>query len=177
MDAQRTSPTQRQFPCKQCGANLQFAPGTHALTCPYCGAVNEIPQSNERVAEQDYMAAFRDCCREEDMAERVTVKCTTCGAETTLAPNVTAGRCPFCGAGIVAEGESKKIIRPKSLLPFAITHEQAAGSLKSWIASRWFAPGELARRAEASQIVGVYIPCWTYDSGTSSDYSGERGDN
>jgi predicted RNA-binding Zn-ribbon protein involved in translation (DUF1610 family) len=139
--------------------------------------VNEILKSNEQVEEQDYTAAFRDCCREEDMAETVTVKCTNCGAETSLSPNVTAGRCPFCGGAIVAEGKSRKIIRPKSLLPFAITHEQAAASFKNWIASRWFAPSELSRRAEASQIVGVYIPCWTYDAETTSDYTGERGDN
>src|SRR3954471_2153734 len=173
MDAQRTSPTQRQFPCKQCGANLQFAPGTHSLTCPYCGAVNEIPESTERVEEQDYMAAFRDCCREEDMAERVTVKCTTCGAETALAPNVTAGRCPFCGGGIVAEGSSKKSIKPKSLLPFRVTHQQAGDSFKQWIGSLWFAPSELKRRADRAQIAGVYIPCWTYDCGTQSHYTGE----
>src|SRR5947207_2969541 len=134
---------QRQFPCKQCGANLQFAPGTESLKCPYCGALNEIAQTGERVAEQDFETAFADCCREEDLHEQITVKCTTCGAETTLAPNVTAGRCPFCGGGIVAEGSSKKVIRPKSLLPFHITHEQAAESFRGWIASRWFAPSEL----------------------------------
>jgi hypothetical protein len=111
------------------------------------------------------------------MVERVTVRCSTCGAETTLSPNVTADRCPFCGGGIVAEGSSKKIIRPKSVLPFHITHEQAAQSFKDWIASRWFAPSELTRRAERSQIAGVYIPAWTYDSNTTSDYTGERGDD
>ena len=76
---------------------MQFAPGTRSLKCPYCGALNEIAESRERVEEQDFNTAFADCCREEDLHEQITVKCTTCGAETTLAPNVTAGRCPFCG--------------------------------------------------------------------------------
>src|SRR4051812_791870 len=171
------SPAQHQFPCKQCGANLQFAPGTTSLKCPYCGAMNEIAPSQDRVEELEFNQYFKDCCRDEDMAERVTVKCTTCGAETTLAPNVTADRCPFCGAAIVAEASSKKIIRPKSLLPFHVTKEQAAASFRAWISGRWFAPSELARRAEAAQIVGVYIPCWTYDANTQSDYTGERGDD
>ena len=168
---------QHQFPCKQCGANLQFQPGTRTLKCPYCGAVNEIPQDSTAVEEQDYAAVFRDCCREEQMQERLTVRCTTCGAETTLAPNVTAQRCPFCGSGIVAQGTSKKLIKPNSLLPFAITYDQAAGQFRQWIGSLWFAPNELQRRAEASQIVGVYIPAWTYDANTTSDYTGERGDD
>ena len=29
----------------------------------------------------------------------------------------------------------------------------------------------------AAQIAGVYIPCWTYDCGTTSDYTGQRGDD
>jgi hypothetical protein len=41
----------------------------------------------------------------------------------------------------------------------------------------WFAPSELKRRAERAQIAGVYIPCWTYDCGTTSDYTGQRGDD
>ena len=31
-----------QFKCRQCGARLEFAPGTESLVCPYCGAKNEI---------------------------------------------------------------------------------------------------------------------------------------
>jgi hypothetical protein len=111
------------------------------------------------------------------MAERVVVRCNTCGAETTLAPNVTADRCPFCGSGIVAHGASKKLIKPRSLLPFHITREQAGQSFRQWIAGLWFAPSELHKRAEESQIVGVYIPCWTYDTDTTSDYTGQRGDD
>src|SRR5947207_15069327 len=106
-------PSQRQFPCKQCGGNLVFEPGVQSLKCPYCGTVNEIPaEAGARVEEEDYQRAFAECCREEDLHERITVKCTTCGAETTLAPNVTADRCPFCGAAIVAQGATKKLIRP-----------------------------------------------------------------
>src|SRR5262245_30675248 len=106
--------SQRQFPCKQCGANLQFAPGTHALKCPYCGTMNEIAQATEQVEELDFGAYLKD---DDNLHEQVTVRCNTCGAETSLDPNVTAGRCPFCGGGIVAQGTSKKLIKPKSLLP------------------------------------------------------------
>jgi DNA-directed RNA polymerase subunit RPC12/RpoP len=177
MDSASVAPTQRQFSCKQCGANLQFTPGTTSLTCTYCGTRNEITTTDQTVEEQDFDRYFRDCCLEDQMTERLTVKCTTCGAETTLAPNITSDRCAFCGSPIVGEGSSKKLIRPKSLLPFHITREQASGSFRAWIASLWFAPSELARRAEAAQIAGVYIPCWTYDSATQSVYAGERGDD
>ena len=166
---------QRQFPCKNCGANLHFAPGTTALQCPYCGATNEIapPAPADAVEELDLAGHLRD----EDLHEQITVKCGTCGAETTLAPNVTAGRCPFCGGAIVAQGSSRRAIKPKSLLPFHVTREQAAESFKRWIHSLWFAPGELKKRADRAEIAGVYIPCWTYDCATTSHYSGQRGDD
>jgi hypothetical protein len=41
----------------------------------------------------------------------------------------------------------------------------------------WFAPNKLKdyARHSAEKLKGVYMPYWTYDSSTSSDYSGLRG--
>jgi hypothetical protein len=70
------------------------------------------------------------------------------------------------------------VIRPKALLPFKITQSQAFADFRQWIGTLWFAPGDLKRYAEADgKLVGVYIPCWTYDSQTNSSYVGERGDH
>ena len=177
MNTSTPPPTQRQFPCKECGANLVFIPGTNALKCPYCGTMNEIEQSDEAVVELDFNRQFGDLAGAAETEERLTVRCDTCGAETTLAANRTADRCPFCGAAIVAQATSKRLIKPKSLLPFRVTDREAAQMFKDWIGSRWFAPSELKHRAERSQINGVYIPCWTYDSDTTSPYTGERGED
>jgi len=35
----------------------------------------------------------------------------------------------------------------------------------------------LKARAERSEINGVYMPCWTYDSDTTTRYTGQRGDD
>ncbi len=177
MEAPAADVGQTQFPCKQCGAMLQFAPGTHSLKCPYCGMLNEIKAKTDRVGEQDFQAYFARAASEAQTQEQLTVHCQTCGAETTLKPNVTADRCPFCGGAIVAEGSSKKLIRPQCLLPFRVTKDQAAQSFRTWIAGLWFAPNELSRRADSAQITGVYVPAWTYDSDTTSHYTGQRGDD
>jgi DNA-directed RNA polymerase subunit RPC12/RpoP len=177
MDAPPHQQTHRQFPCKNCGANLQFAPGTSALVCPYCGTRNEIAvPADARVEEIDFAQTVNDLAPEE-LVETLAVRCNTCGAETTLKPNVTAARCPFCGSAIVAQAMSRRLIKPKALLPFHITHDQAGQLFKNWIASRWFAPDELKKRAERSDINGVYMPCWTYDSDTTTRYTGQRGDD
>ncbi|MGE5607869.1 MAG: hypothetical protein ACM359_01325 [Bacillota bacterium] len=168
---------QRQFPCKQCGANLRFEPGEAVLKCPYCQAENVISDVGERVEEQDFLATLRELSVGEAQQETLTVKCEACGAESSLKPDVTADRCPFCGSAIVAQGKSRKLIRPKSLLPFHIKHEEAVTAFRRWIGGLWFAPGDLYRYADANPVKGVYIPYWTYDCQTDSWYQGERGDN
>ena len=32
-----TPPSEHRYPCENCGASLQFAPGQNMLVCPYCG--------------------------------------------------------------------------------------------------------------------------------------------
>jgi len=157
---------------------LLFEPGKDCLVCPYCGTENPIPASHGVVREQDFLAQLDSASSGQDLIDVVTVHCATCGAETTLAPNVTAGRCPFCGSPIVTQGASRRLIRPKSLLPFAIAREVAQGLFAQWLASLWFAPSNLTKRAESSGgLTGVYIPAWTYDCHTESEYTGERGDD
>jgi predicted RNA-binding Zn-ribbon protein involved in translation (DUF1610 family) len=177
MEAPTQPPVHRQFPCKNCGASLQFAPGTAALVCPYCGTTNEIAApADARVEEFDYAHALANIPPDQ-LVETLNVHCNTCGAETTLKPNVTASRCPFCGSPVVAQATSRRLIKPKALLPFYITHDQAGHAFKEWIGSRWFAPNELKRRAERADINGVYIPSWTYDADTTTYYTGQRGDD
>jgi predicted RNA-binding Zn-ribbon protein involved in translation (DUF1610 family) len=166
----------KQFPCRQCGAKVAFQPGTTALQCPFCGAENRIPQSEDEVKEEDYFAALERLSAAEGEQERTTVKCQACGAETTLPPNVTSDRCPFCGADLVLSGASRKVLRPKSLLPFKVAEGEAGSSFEAWLKSRWFAPRALRKEAlRDRRLQGVYLPYWTYDCDATTFYRGERG--
>jgi DNA-directed RNA polymerase subunit RPC12/RpoP len=167
----------QQFKCRQCGARLEFAPGADALACPYCGATNEIPKSEARVEELDFEEAL---AKAEDAAathEILTVKCRECGAESTLPPDVTSAPCAFCGSGLVTTAESRKAIKPNAVLPFQVTKDAARAAFVKWIAGLWFAPGELKRHAQMeASLTGVYVPYWTFDAETTTDYVGERGE-
>lgn len=178
-EMERTAPpaaATKPFKCAQCGAQLLFAPGTRSLKCEYCAFANTIPQSEEDIKELDFAAFARQSGALEEVEERLTVKCDACGAESTLKPNVTSQRCPFCDMNIVAAAVSKKIIKPKSLLPFKVTDREAKDGYRKWIARLWFAPGELKKRATLDvAVTGMYLPFWTYDASTTSFYTGERG--
>ncbi len=170
--------TQATFPCAQCGANLEFQPGADAQVCPYCGHENPIHVDSTPIEELDYDSFLRDAMGHEEVQERITIKCTSCGAESTRQPNVTSAECPFCGANIVATESSRKLLKPKALLSFHVTTAQARDLFKKWIRSLWFAPNALKRLArQDSPINGMYTPYWTYDCFVTTQYHGQRGDD
>ncbi len=170
---------QRETVCKGCSGKLQFAPGTNHLKCPACGTENEIEVSTQILEELDFEQFLSNFEKESDVQEVITIKCNGCGAQTTFNPNVVSDSCPCCGSPLVLKNAtSSHSIQPKALLPFSITQERAFEQFRLWINKLWFAPNKLKHYArQLDKLTGLYIPYWTYDSNTSSDYTGERGDN
>lgn len=167
----------KQFRCEQCAGEMSFSPGSHTQACSYCGHENHIEVADEEVRELDFHAYLSSVQADEDTYEPVTVHCDGCGATTTLEDNVVSEDCPYCGSNLVHEGGSEKLIKPKSLLPFHVTHDNAQESFKTWLKSLWFAPNALKKRARAeNKMAGVYVPYWTYDCQAYTHYRGERGD-
>ena len=168
----------KRFPCGQCGAKLEFAPGTTALVCSYCGHDNPIPQSEEDIRELDFQAWALAAEQDEETEEHRTVVCDACAAQVERPENQSAFACPYCDADIVAEAAIKRTIKPKSLLPFEITREKARRSYQDWLKGLWFAPNALKRYARTeSKLNGMYVPFWTYDADTTSFYTGQRGEH
>ncbi len=168
--------------CKGCGGVLKFAPGTTSIACPYCGAANEIQGEKEKINYQpeeiDYEKFLRNGLQQEQKQTITTVKCTGCGAECTLKPNVTSDECGFCGTSLVLEsGSTSSILKPKSLLPFKVQQREGGELFQKWLSSLWFAPNDISQSRPAERLKGIYIPYWTFDSYTYTDYAGERGDD
>lgn len=170
--------THSRFPCDQCGAVLKYKIGTTDLSCGYCGHDNKITNSVEPILEYDIHHALREL----DRVQKVTTSsdilyCTTCAAQFDLESNIHSGECPYCGTTVVTGTGHHKPIKPKALLPFSVTAEEAKESYRQWLAGLWFAPNALKKYArEDTQLNGVYIPYWTYDSRTHTRYNGMRGD-
>lgn len=174
-----TDTIQKETICKGCSGKLQFAPGTNHLKCPSCGTENEIVVSTQVFEELDFEQFLSNFEKESAVQEVVTIKCNGCGAQTTFNPNVVSDSCPCCGSPLVIKNAtSTHSIQPKALLPFSITQERAFEQFRLWINKLWFAPNKLKQYArQLEKLTGLYIPYWTYDSNTSSDYTGERGTN
>ena len=176
----QSSANANEIKCINCGGTLTFNPGVQMLKCQYCSAENEIIVDKEaNVEEQDFHKFIEGLENEAEKEQVNTVSCNACGATTTFDENVVADSCPFCDTQLVAtEGTTKDIIRPQSLLPFKIETSTAHAMFKTWIKKRWFAPSKLKKYArQEEKLAGIYIPYWTYDSNTTTDYSGQRGDD
>jgi Zn finger protein HypA/HybF involved in hydrogenase expression len=168
------------FPCQSCGADLTFAPGTAELICEYCGHQQVIISDAEPVREIDFhegLAQMRRRPANELVADGKEVECKGCGARTVL--DGPAGHCPYCDSPMVvsqAREDDEGAIVPASLLPFKVERTSAREAFHSWLKSLWFAPNDV-KKADADRLQGVYLPYWTYDSRTTTRYTGQRGEH
>ncbi|MCB6178176.1 primosomal protein N' (replication factor Y) - superfamily II helicase [Rhodobacter sp. Har01] len=175
--------TEHRWPCAQCGAQLRFAPGQTELVCDHCGHVQTIPQAGDRrraraLHEHDLAAGLRDDLPVSAMQDVRTTTCTSCGAQIEFRAATHATQCPFCASPVALDSGSHRLVKPQALVPFALTQAQARAALITWLGNRWFAPSTLLEYARKGRAMdGIYVPFWTFDAATQSDYSGQRGEH
>lgn len=177
------TPAEHRFPCETCGANMRFEPRTGRLVCGHCGNTEDIDQATSpwedatAIRELDFRAALRDQLDGADLEETQVFSCTSCGAEVEFAPATHAAECPFCATPIVGGASPNRHIKPRGLLPFALDEQGARKAMTNWLGRLWFAPSGLQQFArKGRKMQGIYIPFWTFDAQTQSDYSGQRGE-
>ncbi|MEO0974290.1 MAG: primosomal protein N' (replication factor Y) - superfamily II helicase [Pseudomonadota bacterium] len=171
---------ERAFPCAGCGALQTYLPGSTTLLCEFCGQATTIPErASAHIREYPLAEALARLAATGPVAPSAT-RCPSCAAQFEFDARQHAGECPFCATPIVVSPEAltntpDKVIRPRSLLPFQLDDDAARDAVKRWLGSLWFAPPSLKRFASVGGLHGVYLPYWTYDARTRSQYTGERG--
>ncbi|MCG9895519.1 MAG: hydrogenase maturation nickel metallochaperone HypA [Fimbriimonadaceae bacterium] len=168
-----------RHPCPSCGAGLAFAPGTKHLKCPYCGHEEEIVAPTEGTLRELDIEAYWNLAHLNIAEDDARVQhCNGCGAEFTLRPDMEADDCPFCGSHVIVPAAPERRIPPNGVLPFRLDARKARDMYRQWIGSRFWAPNDLKKRAEAeSTLHSMYVPYWTFDSETTTHYTGMRGEH
>ncbi len=163
------------YTCPGCGAPLKYSPVDGALRCEFCQREVPIEGEHAPIVEHDLHSALMtlDHAPNQEITKEIT--CSKCGSGFTLDPFAVSTECPYCGTPAITEFVNE--IKPESILPFRISHAQAQKRFAEWIGSLWFAPSELKHLVDADKaLTGYYIPYWTYDADTLTDYAGQRGD-
>ncbi len=171
--------TEHRFPCENCGSDLRFDPGDHQLICDHCGNTEPLePNSGPwgGIKELDFRAALANALDAEEIEETRVISCPNCGAQTEFDSDQHAAECPFCATPVVTDTGTHRHIKPRGLLPFELDEGNARQALINWLGSLWFAPNGLTDYArKGRKMNGIYVPYWTFDADTKSQYTGQRG--
>ncbi|QCB47178.1 zinc ribbon domain-containing protein [Hydrogenophaga sp. PAMC20947] len=170
---------QQKLACPACGGEAQWNPAKQALVCAYCGTESPYTlKDGGEVVEHDLVAALKavpDSARgwQDD---RRPVRCRHCQAISVFSAVQQGKACDFCGStALVPFEETGDIIRPETLLPFAVDEPGARDRVRQWYGSRWWAPNNLNQKALTDTLHGVYLPYWTFDAQVSAAYTAEAG--
>jgi Zn finger protein HypA/HybF involved in hydrogenase expression len=170
---------EHRFPCDNCGSDLRFAPETGDLTCDHCGNAQIIEGSGFHltpIAELDLNAGLRADLPSAEIEEVRVTSCPNCAAQVEFSDGKHASECPFCATPVVIDTGLHRHIKPRAVLPFALTETVAREAMNNWLGRLWFAPGGLQAYArKGRRMQGIYVPYWTFDAETRSRYIGERG--
>jgi len=151
---------------------VEYAPGTDAMRCPYCRHQQAIVPVPRQVREHP-LAELADLPARAVAGARVFV-CPGCQARTES--DTLSVRCQFCATPLVADANAGERVAPEAVVPFGLDRDAAREALGAWTSSRWFAPSDLKKVTEAETFKGSYLPHWTYDAATVSEYTGQRGE-
>ena len=173
-----------RFPCDRCGADMRFDPVRDRLLCDHCGHSAAIePEGGpwggdaRALIELDYETAIAAQLPAQEMEETRVSQCPNCGAQVEFHPDIHAKECPFCATPVVTDTGTHRHIKPKALIPFQLTEPQAHDAMTGWLGRLWFAPNGLQDYArKGRKMEGIYVPYWTYDADTATQYRGRRGD-
>lgn len=167
------------FPCQQCGASLVFCSKTDALRCEYCKTTQSIKIPQIPIVEHDLRHAVLEIenAPKTTFSDKLDINCTSCKGSFKLLEYQRSTKCPYCDTPIITNLDIFYNLTPESLLPFSISQNTAKDSFKKWLGNLWFAPSSLNKYFQKnSKFNGIYIPYWTYDANTYSNYQGKRGD-
>jgi hypothetical protein len=151
-----------RFTCPKCGGRMSFAPDGQSLTCEYCSRNQTLVSAadNEPV-ERDFMLAMATAKGHRKPVAIHSFACKGCGAAFILPPQVISATCSYCGsAHVVSVEETRELVEPDGVIPFAFTQKTAVQHVVEWARKKKVKP-----EGKVQLPLGMYLPVWTFDLG------------
>lgn len=158
--------------CPACGAPMHFDPITSTLICDYCG--NKVKLTSEKSTEElDFYKV--GASNNSWQNETKVFHCNSCGADTVVSIKELSVTCPFCGSTQVAESNALPGFKPNRVIPFKVDVKGARTVYSNWLKHKFFVPSKVKKAIPSVTVNGIYLPMWTYDTNTTSVYTGRLG--
>lgn len=162
--------------CPGCGGTVKYDPSTLKMVCEFCGTARELPppEACAVVQEQDFNSAVQRASVNWGTVRKLVI-CSNCAGQILYDASQVSGCCPFCGStNVMPAGETPEIMCPTGVIPFAFDKESAKIAFLNVVNRKHFVPAEI-KKSKLENIVGVYLPFWTFDSYTVSSYAFDIG--
>jgi len=158
--------------CKNCGGNLRFSPYDQSLKCDNCGSLYEIPKSKE-YKKHDINEKYDDSKEYKAWINNNKIfKCSNCGSSVILNSLEISKCCPYCGNAFVsANGEIPGYL-PDSIIPFRFDNSTASEKFVQNVRKKFYVSGKFKKKLPENKIIGTYIPTFSFDAISNSDYNG-----
>ncbi len=132
---------------------MVFDVGKQRLVCPYCDTdctVHDYRLNNAAEYVNDNYSVS-------------TYRCKNCGAELTAPEEQTVAYCSYCGGEAMLQEKQTETIRPKRIIPFQKTKDQAIAAYEAAVKKVLYVPKALKDASFLEGFRGVYLPYWAID--------------
>lgn len=145
------------FACPGCGDNLRFDITTQRMHCRSCDGFFDVDEvGKETVADEN----SED---EKKFFDTTVFYCPQCGGEMMGDETDVTAVCSYCGADNVLETRLTKEVRPKYIVPFKITKEQAADVFMERQSKRFWVDKRFKKEIDVESFRAIYVPYYAYD--------------
>lgn len=171
--------------CPNCGGQVAYDPQLRKVVCDFCRWETAEGDFSGLEGRQDYdreneeedaipiimrnrqtqpvPELAQDTDTSDEVMETSLYHCKTCGAKLMLTGTEASTFCGFCGASTIVFDRVSKEARPKWILPFKLTEEQALESIKNHFSKGDYIPDKI-RELTVDKVHGIYMPYWLFDT-------------
>jgi len=161
-----SSSNQQFSPCEMCGGKVVYDPTLECMRCDFCGNVSKTKTTTHHINGQS-IAELANITHDWEVDRKIII-CQNCGGKTTMGINEMLAYCIFCGSGhIINQSETDLGMRPKSVIPFRLTSDEAIRKFHQWGNSKrgiqiGGIPKSFFKKPKTVIFRGVYMPYWSY---------------
>ncbi len=178
MEKEKKAISEQKKSCINCGAVLQYKPGTTEITCDYCGYNETILKNQNGFKELALETYLSEMGSQSHSEEIMMLHCKNCGANQHIEEHYKSLHCVYCTMPLIIKDAYKEDwILPGAVLPFQFDQKKSHQIFTKWVSNLWFAPNNLKKAAlDPQNTKGLYLPYWTFDAQFYASYTGHRGD-